>query len=104
MPVQDVWDFMGQHWCDRGQTLWPVKQMDNPPLEINRPANFLGALYNKVRVQGVYTQRSLFYAQLFQQFKTGHDPRKEMDWDVVRSCCCNLYLLRVHIHSNLVGF
>lgn len=79
-------DFMGQHWCDRSQTLWPVKQMPNPPLEIYRPANWLGALYSQVRTHeaDAYTQRSLFYAQLFQQFRSGHDPHGEMNWDVVR--------------------
>jgi hypothetical protein len=85
--VQDVWDWMAQHWCDRGQTLWPVEQMDNPPLEIYRPANFMGAVYNKVRLPGVYTRRSLFYAQLFHQFKSGHDPHNEMDWDAVLAFC-----------------
>lgn len=76
---------MGQHWCDRGQSLWPVEQMENPPLEIYRPANFLGAVYNHVQVSGAYTLRSLFYAELFHEFRGGHDPHSELDWDVVRS-------------------
>jgi hypothetical protein len=98
--AQDAWDWMGQHWCDRAQTLWPVEQMENAPLSNNRPAQWLGALYHHARRDGVYTQRSLFYAQLWQQLRYGHDPWGEVDWDLVRPFpACILQSVHVSTHT-----
>lgn len=82
--MQDAWDWMGPHWCDRGQTVWPVGQMKDFPLEIMPSPRWIGAVYTATRNPGAYTQRSLYYAKLFHDFRTGHDPHREMDWNDVR--------------------
>lgn len=82
--VQDAWDWMGPHWCDRGQTIWPVKQMADFPLEFMPIPKWMGAMYTAVSKPGAYTQRSLYYAKLFHSLRSGHDPHGEMDWHAVR--------------------
>lgn len=82
--VQDAWDWMGPHWCDRAQTMWPVEQMKDFPLEIMPAPRWMGAVYTATSSPHAYTQRSLYYAKLFHSFRDGHDPHGEMDWGDVR--------------------
>lgn len=88
MHEQHAWEYMAQHWCDRGDK-WPdqhIKERNKKAaLALHKPAYLLGALYNHVREESAYTQRSLFYAQLFQSFRKGYDPQNDIDWDLVRA-------------------
>jgi hypothetical protein len=113
--LQDAWDWMSVHWCDRNQGLWPFKQMANPPLELYRPAQYLGAVYTRLQKQSPGSQRAQAYAALFRSFRSGHDPHNEIGWDVVQllllcfqrvlclrnlcSCCHRQY----ELHQGSVG-
>jgi hypothetical protein len=88
---------MAPQWCDPG--LWPFQQDLAAPLELQRPAQYLGALYNVVRKSDAYTLRSRFYAELFHFFSKGRGPLEEVQWDLVR--CLDGDLLSGWISSYL---
>ena len=88
MHVQDAWDWMVPHWCDRSESIWPVEQIDNPKLDLNRPQEFVAAVYThvmkSVEVADAYTLRGRHYALLYQSMRGGPDPKHEMDEARVR--------------------
>ena len=88
MRVQDAWDWMVQHWCDRSERIWPVQQIEHPKLDLNRPQEWAGAAYThaarRAKGRDAYTLRSRHYALLYHSFRGGPDPKEEMDWARVR--------------------
>lgn len=90
MHVQDAWDWMVPHWCDRSESIWPVEQINNPKLDLNRPQEYTGAVYTHVMAAeapgDAYTLRGRHYALLYQSLRGGPDPKHEMDEGRVRSC------------------
>eukprot|EP00892_Ulva_mutabilis_P005950 jgi/Ulvmu1/3727/UM172_0005.1 len=83
--VLDAWDWMAQHWCDRNETLWPVAQLANGKLDMDRPVVFAGAVYAhaaaRASVPDAYTLRSRFYALSWHSFRAGPDPGKYVKWN-----------------------
>eukprot|EP00892_Ulva_mutabilis_P012789 jgi/Ulvmu1/9883/UM057_0039.1 len=81
--ILDAWDWMVPHWCDRSESIWPVEQIDNPKLDINRPQEYAGLVYAHVMAQAdvgdAYTLRGRHYALLYQSLRGGPDPKHEMD-------------------------
>lgn len=88
MHVQDAWDWMVPHWCDRSESIWPVKQIEAPKLDINRPQEYAGLVYSHVTAAAdagnAYTLRSRHYALLYHSLRGGPDPKHEMDEARVR--------------------
>lgn len=58
--------------------------MPTHPLELYRPAQYLGAVYTRMQKQSPGSQRARAYAALFRSFRSGHDQQNDIGWDVVR--------------------
>ena len=87
VQLQDAWDWMTPHLCDRGEERWPFEQPTSAPLELQRPAQSLAMAYTAVSLHDAYTQRSRLYARVFHHLFFGADPHKELRLGKVRLTC-----------------
>ena len=85
--MQDAWDWMTPHLCDRGEERWPFEQPTSAPLELQRPAQSLAMAYTAVSLHDAYTQRSRLYARVFHHLFFAADPHKELRLGKVRLAC-----------------
>lgn len=85
--VQDAWDWMLEHWCDRGGSLWPLQQAAGAAVGLDSPVALLGAMYTTAVRRGGprgYTHRARAYALAWHALRAGPDPSESLSWDVVR--------------------
>eukprot|EP00892_Ulva_mutabilis_P005427 jgi/Ulvmu1/3256/UM151_0004.1 len=81
--ILDAWDWMIPHWCDRSTSIWPVRQVKDAKLDLNRPQEYTGLVYTHATAAAdagdAYTLRARQYALLYHSLRGGPDPKHEMD-------------------------